>query len=72
MAEKIKLDDEEYSLHDLSELQKEKVLTLQFVSARMEELRNHKAILQRAKNSYLESLKREMIAGKGGLLFEDN
>jgi hypothetical protein len=72
MVDKIKLEDKEYSFDQLSEAGKTNFLFLNFVNERVRELNDHKALLQRARNSYVDSLKREMLSDKAGFLFEDN
>ena len=72
MDKKFTIGDKEYDVSDLSESGKIKLSALAFTLERIRELTNHQAILQRAKNSYGESLKKEMISDKAGFLFEDN
>ena len=72
MAQKIKLEDKEYDVENLSEAGKTQFLALKFVTERIQELNNHQALLQRAKNSYLDTLKKEMLSDKAGFLFGDN
>ena len=72
MAQKFKLEDTEYDVDCLSEAGKSQLLGLKFVTERMQELINYQALLQRAKNSYVDSLKKEMLSDKAGFLFEDN
>ena len=72
MGQKIKLDDKEYDVKNLSDQAKETVNSLQFATTRMQELNNMLALLQRAKNSYLESLKQEMLTSKAGFLLEED
>ena len=69
MGQKIKLEDKEYNVANLSDQAQATVTALQFVTTRMQELNNMQALLQRAKNSYVDSLKKEMISNKSGLLF---
>ena len=71
MSQKIKLDDKEYDLSDLSDKGKATLASLQFATLRIKELNNMQALLVRAKNSYVESLKKEMISSKAGYLLED-
>ena len=71
MAQKIKLDDKEYVIDQLSEASERQLSALKFVTERIQELNNNQALLQRAKNSYLDSLKQEMLSSKSGFLFED-
>ena len=72
MGHKIKLDDKEYSVEGLSDQAKAQFALLQFVTMRIQELNNMQALMQRAKNSYMESLKQEMLSSKSGLLFGDD
>ena len=71
MEQKFKLGDKEYDIDDLSEAGRVQLSGLAFILERIQELTNHQAVLQRAKNSYGESLKKEMLSGKAGFLFED-
>ena len=72
MGQKIKLDDREYSVENLSDQGKATLASLQFTTTRMQELTNMQALLQRAKNSYVDSLKKEMLSRKSGFLFGDD
>ena len=71
MSKKFKLDDKEYEIDNLSDASKKTLLSLQFTAQRLQELNNMKALLQRAKNSYLDSLKKEMLSNKAGYLFDE-
>ena len=70
MSTKIKLGDEEYELEELKDEIKSNLATLEFVSNRIKELQNMQAILQRAKISYINDLKKEMIAKKSGFILD--
>ena len=72
MSKKIKLDGEEYLLEDLNDQAQAALKSLQFVTTRVQELTNMQALLQRAKNSYVDSLKKEMLSSKGGFLLGDD
>ena len=72
MGQKIKLDDKEYDVENLSDQAKATLASLQFATTRMQELTNMQALLQRAKNSYVESLKKEILSNKAGFLFGDD
>ena len=72
MGEKIKLDDKEYDIEQLSQAGQTQLTALKFVTERIKELNNHQALLQRAKNSYVDSLKKEMLSDKAGFLFGNN
>ena len=67
-----KLDDKEYYIETLSEAAKSELTLLKFATERFKELNNQRALLQRAKQSYVDSLKREMLADKAGILFDEN
>ena len=71
MSQKIKIDDIEYELDDLSEAALKAVKALQFVTTRQKELDNMRILLRRAKNSYVDGIKKEMISNKAGLLFDE-
>ena len=71
MANKIKLGDEEYSFEDLNDVAKSTLTSYQFADLKLKELNNMLALLQRAKNSYMDSLKKEMLSDKAGFLFDD-
>ena len=70
MGEKIRIDDIDYDLDSLSDQARAALGSLEFTTKRLQELTNMKALLQRARNSYMESLKKEVISGKAGLLFD--
>ena len=71
MSQKIKIDDIEYELDDLSDGAQKAFKALQFVTARQKELDNMRILLRRAKNSYVDGIKKEMITNKAGFLFDD-
>ena len=72
MDQKIKLDDKEYSIESLNDQSKAQLALLRFTTARIQELNNMQALMQRAKNSYVESLKQEMLSSKSGFLFGED
>ena len=72
MVQKIKLDDKEYEVEALSDEVRAKLNLIQFATKREQELTNMQALLQRAKNSYIESLKQEMLSKKAGFLFDED
>lgn len=71
MAQKIKLGDNEYDAANLSDEGKVVLNLLQFSTQKLQELNNMQALLQRAKNSYIESLKQEILSQKAGYLLDD-
>ena len=72
MGQKIKLDDKEYEVENLSDQARATLASLQFATTKMQELNNMQALLQRAKNSYIEIIKREMVTSKAGFLVSDD
>ena len=69
---KIKIDDVDYEIDQLSDNAKKNIASLNFVTKRLEELSNVRALLLRAKQSYIDGLKKEIISDKSGLLFGDD
>ncbi len=72
METKIQLDGKEYDTDQLSEVGHSILLLYKFVVHREQEVTNNLVLLERAKASYLTSLKDEMISSKAGFLFDDN
>ena len=72
MGQKIKIEDKEYDAENLSDQGKATLVSLKFATMRMKELTNMQALLMRARNSYVESLKQEMLSNKAGFLLEDD
>lgn len=72
MAHKIRLDDIEYEVDHLSERGHATLASLEFATRRMQELSNMHALLLRAKNSYLDGIKKEILTDKAGFLFGDD
>jgi hypothetical protein len=72
MGQKIKLDDKEYEVENLSDQAKAALASLQFTNTRIQEINNMQKLLLSAKNNYMESLKQEMLSSKSGLLFGDD
>ena len=69
---KINLDGLEYEISCLSESGQAQLLILDFLLDRMKELKGNLALLQCAKNSYVGSLKKEIVSSKAGVLFGDD
>jgi hypothetical protein len=72
MGEKITFEGTEYDIDRLSDEAKATLNSIQFVVSRISELSNTQALLQRAKNSYLESLKKEILSQKAGFFLDDD
>ena len=67
MSQRINLDHVEYETSSLTDNGKSILASLQEASARLQELQNLQAIFTRAKRSYIDELKREIIKGKSGV-----
>ena len=72
MPDKVKIGGKEYSLDDFNESGKAQLASLNFTLKKIKELENMQALLQRAKNSYIESLKTEVLASKTGFFVEED
>jgi DNA repair ATPase RecN len=72
MAEIIKLDDAEYEVENLSDTAKATLAQLEFTTQRLSELKNMGKLLQRARKSYIGTLRNEMLAEKAGFLFGED
>ena len=55
----------------LSDKSRQLIVDINYIDQRLAEIENNKALLQRAKNSYLESLKQEILTKKTGMFFGD-
>ena len=71
MGKKLSLDGAEYEVADLSDQAKTILNSLNFANSRIQELTNLQALHQRAKLSYIESIKKEMLSSKAGLVLND-
>ena len=67
MSQRINLDGVEYETSGLTDNGKSILSSLQEASTRLQELQNLQAIFTRAKRSYIDELKREIIKGKSGV-----
>ncbi len=72
MTDKISIDDVEYEVSDFSVSAKKTLEAIKFVSEKKLELKNMRIVLQRAKNSYVDGLKKEMLSKKAGILLGDD
>lgn len=71
MGAKVTVDNVEYDVDSLNEKARTALLSWEFTNFRIEELTNMQALLQRAKNSYVDNLRKEIIAKKAGLVLDD-
>jgi hypothetical protein len=67
MINRLVIDNIEYLLDDHSQNVKDLALRLDRIGKEIHEKESLYAVLTRAKNSYVQELKREMIAGKSGV-----
>ena len=72
MTKTITLDGIKYNIENLDGTAQQQLAALNFTNQRVRELTNLMAVLRRAKHSYVQSLKKEMISNKAGLLFGDD
>ena len=72
MSHKIKLDGSTYEIDEITEELKAKLDALEFTTKKLLELNNMRALMQRAKNSYMKSLKTEIMSMKSGLNLGDD
>ena len=68
MTQTINIGDKEYEIARISDNAKATLASLQFANQHISELQNMSAILQRAKNSYMDGIKKEILAHKAGVL----
>ena len=71
MSSFFKFDNKSYRLDDFSENGQEIFSNLFFVTNHIEQLKNSLAVLNRAKNGYIEDLKLEVIEEKSGIVISE-
>lgn len=71
MSQKIKLDDKEYDLNELSETAQANLRHIEFINGRIKDLQNNEVLLNRARSGYIEDLKKEILSNKAGIIFDD-
>ena len=72
MGQKIKIDDMEYDVDKIFDEARKHLISLQFTTSKLQELKNMQALLTRAKNSYMETIKKEILSEKAGFLLNDD
>ena len=72
MGQKIKIDDMEYDVDKIFDEARKHLISLQFTTSKLQDLKNMQALLTRAKNSYMETIKKEILSEKAGFLFNDD
>ena len=71
MAQKIKIDNYEYDIDNLSDTAQKVVEQLLGLDRVINEKNNMSALLVRAKKAYIEDLKSEMLSQKAGFDFSE-
>lgn len=71
MNETISINGKTYDIKNLTDDAKAKLFLLKYTDDRIQELTNMQALLQRAKKSYIEALKQEILSQKAGFLTDD-
>ena len=71
MSQKIKLDDKEYDLNELSETAQANLRHIEFINGRIKDLQNNEVLLNRERSGYIEDLKKEILSNKAGIIFDD-
>lgn len=69
MTRKLRIDGIEFDPAQLSPELRAKVKLILFADARLKELANTKALMVRARQSYIDSLQREIIKSRSGVDF---
>jgi len=69
---KVNLDGIEYELGNISDRTKEMIKSLNFTNDRIQELNRVLILLRRAKYSYIDDLKKEMLANKAGFIITED
>ena len=67
MTGQLRLDDHVYDTASLSADARSLLERLAFVQARLEDLTNSAALLNKAKNAYIADLKQDLVRGRVGL-----
>jgi hypothetical protein len=71
MSQKIKIDDKDYDISDISDRGKNLIIQLQNIDSGLKEIQNMIAILTKAKRAYMADLKSEMLSKKAGFDFSE-
>ena len=72
MDQTINIDGKEYDAANLSDDDKARLTSLQYVNTQIKERQNMLALLNRAKKSYIDDLKQEVLSTKAGFLFGED
>ncbi len=69
MTNKVRVDGEEYDRSSLSAGAQSQLAMIEFSDSRIADLKNTRALLLRAKKSYIDGLEREIIKARTGVDF---
>ena len=72
MRKTLKLDGVEYETKNLSDNSKEHLELIEFIANRVKDLKNTQSLLQRAKISYMDSLKKEVLSKRSGFFSDED
>ena len=72
MAKILKLDGVDYDIEGLSGDAQRLLVLYRYSNARVLEIESMHAVLQRAKNSYIEGLKKEIVSNKAGFFIDED
>jgi len=67
MNKKFKIDGLDYNLDDLSDKGHKILKQLSFINEKLQSLNSQKALLNRARNGYIQDIKIEIIEKKSGV-----
>lgn len=70
--QRIKIGDTEFVTDGLSDVGKQNLSMLTSTTNRLTELKALQGVLQKARNTYLKTIRQEVLRQKAGLLFENN
>lgn len=71
MAAFLKIGDTTYSEDDLTASAKNLALKYNVADQKLKELKLLEFLLKKAKKSYIEEMTKEILAGKSGIIFDD-
>lgn len=71
MQQQLEFEGHEYSIDSLSNNAKGILVKMNFAKQKIVELNDNSALLNKAKNGYIEDLKNEIVSGKLGLDLRD-
>lgn len=70
--QRIKIGDTEFVTDGLSDVGKQNLSMLTSTTNRLTELKALQGVLQNSRNTYLKTIRQEILRQKAGLLFENN